>query len=54
MINIFEADLSNNTHANAIIDLLNLYAMDLVIDGEELQNIVKKNLVPKLKERRDC
>ncbi|MBW1642262.1 MAG: GNAT family N-acetyltransferase, partial [Deltaproteobacteria bacterium] len=54
MLNIFEADLSNDTHAGAIIELLNLYAMELVGGGEELQGFVKKNLIPKLKERRDC
>jgi len=54
MINIVETDLSNNTHASAIITLLNLYAMDLMGGGEELQSIVKKNLVPTLKERQDC
>ncbi|MBW2179730.1 MAG: GNAT family N-acetyltransferase [Deltaproteobacteria bacterium] len=54
MLNIFEADLSNDTHAGAIIELLNIYAMELVGGGEELQGFVKKNLIPKLKERRDC
>jgi len=54
MIHIQKADLSNDLHAIAILDLLNIYAKDLVGGGEELQRFAKENLIDTLKERQGC
>jgi ribosomal protein S18 acetylase RimI-like enzyme len=45
------ADLSSPRHAQAIIELLNLYAMDHMGGGEELPAHVKDNLVTELHKR---
>ncbi len=49
MENILIADLSIPKHADSIVYLLNEYAKDDMGGGSELPDIVKKNLIPELK-----
>jgi GNAT superfamily N-acetyltransferase len=48
---ILIADLSSPRHAQAMIELLNFYAMDHMGGGEELPAFVKENLAGALRER---
>lgn len=48
---IVRADLSNQSHADAIIYLLNEYARDIMGGGEDLSSFVKTNLISALQKR---
>ena len=50
-IDIFEADLNNPKHANALIFLLNQYAQDPMGGSEPLSEYTQKNLVAEIKKR---
>ena len=45
---IIRADYSNNIHAQAIVHLLNSYAMDSMAGGKPLSEYTKTNLINKL------
>ena len=51
MMKIIQADLSNSTHANALVTLLNLYAQDSMGGGKELPNFTKDNLAKEIHKR---
>jgi len=53
MIEIIRADLTNPTHANALITLLNRYALDPMGGGEALSDFTKANLVKEILKRTD-
>ncbi len=53
MIDIIRADLTNPTHANALITLLNRYALDPMGGGEELSDFTKANLAKEILKRTD-
>jgi GNAT superfamily N-acetyltransferase len=53
MFEIVTADLSKPTHATALVELLNIYALDPMGGGEELPDYVKQNLAAKLAARSD-
>jgi len=42
MIEIIRADLKNTLHSDALVTLLNLYALDPMGGGEALPNFTKK------------
>lgn len=48
------ADLTDPAHGKAVVDLLNVYALDEMGGAKELSTFVKKNLVPELSKRTDC
>jgi ribosomal protein S18 acetylase RimI-like enzyme len=54
MINILKADLLNETHAKATIELLNHYSKDEMGGGQELTQFVKDNLVTELQRRKNA
>jgi GNAT superfamily N-acetyltransferase len=54
MFEIVTADLSKPTHATALVELLNIYALDPMGGGEELSNYVKENLAATLAARSDA
>ncbi len=47
-LNIIQADLSNDNHANVLIELLNSYAMDPAGGGEPLNKYTQDNLIDQL------
>lgn len=49
MLEIINADLNRPDHANALLMLLNDYALDLLGGGEALPDFIKTNLVAELK-----
>ena len=49
--NIVRADLSSLQHGQAIIELLNAYAMDHMGGGDPLPMHVQENLIPALRKR---
>ncbi|MBI1892377.1 MAG: GNAT family N-acetyltransferase [Burkholderiales bacterium] len=51
MIEIVKANLDSPSHGEAVIGLLNFYAMDQMGGGEELPAHVKQNLVAELRKR---
>jgi len=53
MIEIIQADLTNSTHANALITLLNQYALDPMGGGEALSDFTKQNLASEIQKRSD-
>jgi GNAT superfamily N-acetyltransferase len=53
MFEIVTADLSKPTHATALVELLNIYALDPMGGGEELPDDVKENLAATLAARSD-
>jgi len=53
MIKILQADLSTSTHASALVQLLNLYALDPMGSGEELSEFTKANLAKEIHKRSD-
>ncbi len=53
MIEIIHADLTNPTHANALVTLLNRYALDPMGGGEELSDFTKANLTNEILKRTD-
>ena len=53
MINIIRADLTNTHHADALVSLLNAYALDPMGGGEPLSDFTKKNLANEISKRTD-
>jgi len=53
MFTIIEADLHNETHANAYLTLMSHYACDPMGGGEDLSDYAKQNLVSTLLKRND-
>jgi ribosomal protein S18 acetylase RimI-like enzyme len=53
MCEIVTANLSKPTHAIALIELLNIYALDPMGGGQELSDFVKQNLATTLATRSD-
>ncbi|WP_211443739.1 GNAT family N-acetyltransferase [Collimonas humicola] len=53
MTQIVNADLSNRRHADAIVELLNGYAMDAMGGGQPLTDFAKANLIAALGKRSD-
>ena len=53
MFEIVTADLSKSTHASALVELLNIYALDPMGGGKELSSYVKENLAITLADRSD-
>ncbi len=50
---IIRADLTNPTHADSLVHLLNLYAQDPMGGGEELSDFTKENLASEIRKRSD-
>jgi hypothetical protein len=48
-LEIFEADLESVEHQNAVIELLNRYAMDLQGYERPLPDMVLKELIPEIR-----
>ncbi len=53
MVQSIEADLNNPNHANAVLKMLNEYAMDPMGGGEPLSDFVVANLINTLRKRSD-
>ncbi len=53
MIEIIQADLTNPIHADALVTLLNRYALDPMGGGEELSDFTKANLAKEILKRID-
>jgi ribosomal protein S18 acetylase RimI-like enzyme len=53
MTQLINADLSNPIHADAIVGLLNDYAMDAMGGGQQLADFVQANLITALRKRSD-
>ncbi len=53
MFKIVTANLSKPTHAIALVELLNIYALDPMGGGQELSDFVKQNLAATLATRSD-
>ncbi len=51
MDNIIEVDFSSSEHGDAIVDLLDVYACDLMGGSERLPEFVRKNLIAELARR---
>ena len=51
MLSIIEANLNNPEHANAVLYLLNHYALDEMGGGEPLSDFVQNNLISELCKR---
>ncbi|MDR3404113.1 MAG: GNAT family N-acetyltransferase [Chthoniobacter sp.] len=49
-ITIIEADLARTDHGDAILDLLNGYAMDPFGDGKPLSETTRRDLIPRLRQ----
>jgi GNAT superfamily N-acetyltransferase len=54
MFEIITADLSQPAYATALVELLNIYALDPMGGGEELSDYVKENLATTLAARSDA
>jgi hypothetical protein len=54
MIDIVEADLSLPTHADALIQLMDTYALDPMGGGQGLSNYVKASLTAELAKRKSA
>ena len=52
-INIIHADLNNQRHAAALLDLLNGYASEAAGGGQPLSDYARQNLVRRLQQRAD-
>lgn len=50
-LNIIKADLSNKTHCEELIYLLNIYATDIMGGGESLSEYTRINLATELHKR---
>jgi GNAT superfamily N-acetyltransferase len=48
-ISVIEADLSRRDHGQAVIELLNGYAMDRMGDGKPLSELVRREVIPGLR-----
>ncbi len=53
MIKIIRADLTNTHHADALVFLLNAYALDPMGGGKELSDFTKDNLASEILKRTD-
>jgi len=53
MINIIRADLTDTRHADALVLLLNAYALDPMGGGEALSDFTKENLAGEISKRGD-
>jgi len=53
MIKIIQADLTNSNHAEALVYLLNRYALDPMGGGEGLSDFTKDNLAKEILKRTD-
>ncbi len=53
MFTVVEADLTNESHANAYLSLMSHYACDPMGGGEDLSDFAKQNLVNNLLKRND-
>ena len=53
MIKIIRADLTNSSHAKALVSLLNSYAQDPMGGGKELSEFTKANLAKEIYKRSD-
>ena len=51
MTDIFEADVNNGDHADAILVMLNEYAMDIMGGSKGISAFVQQNLISQLKSR---
>jgi len=49
VITVLEADLARPDHAQAIVELLNGYAMDPMGDGMPLSEVARRDLIPGLR-----
>ena len=47
---VIEADLANASHGRAIIDLLDEYAQEAIIDGRPLDSAVRDSLIDRLRD----
>jgi GNAT superfamily N-acetyltransferase len=54
MVKVVEADLGRPADAEAVIDLLNRYAQEPTGGGGELDEEVRRDLIPALQRRRDA
>lgn len=54
MVDVIEADLSRASDADAVVDLLNQYALEPTGGGVELGEQVRRDLIPALQRRRDA
>lgn len=54
MLQIVRADLGNSSHAEALVYLLNAYAMDPMGGGEALSDFTRANLADRLHARTDA
>lgn len=53
MIKITRADLKNDSHAEALVELMRIYAMDPMGGGRDLSDYVRANLAAALSDRED-
>jgi len=53
MLKIIRADLGNQTHADSLVHLLSIYALDPMGGGKDLSAEVKENLAATLNKRSD-
>ncbi|MBI3524554.1 MAG: GNAT family N-acetyltransferase [Betaproteobacteria bacterium] len=51
MFEVVEADLSQSEHAEAVLNLLNAYALDAMGGGEDLSEFARANLIAELRRR---
>lgn len=51
MTDVFKADLNNGEHADAILVMLNEYAMDIMGGSKGISAFVQQNLISQLKSR---
>ena len=49
-VEITEADLNRTEHQNAVVELIDAYAMDSMGDGKPLSAEVRRDLIPRLKQ----
>ncbi|WP_330202957.1 GNAT family N-acetyltransferase [Cyanobacterium sp. Dongsha4] len=52
MIKVIDADLNIPAHREAVVELMNTYALDYMGGGEELSDFVKNNLANELARRK--
>lgn len=52
MIKVIDADLNTPAHREAVVELMNTYALDYMGGGEELSDFVKNNLANELARRK--
>lgn len=52
MIKVIDADLNISAHREAVVELMNTYALDYMGGGEELSDFAKNNLANELAQRK--